>query len=335
MISLLIEGIFFIILTAFKLCIALSAMIFHGWVFIWKTGRSTVVFLWKKFTVLVMPILYRFLYRKRQRDESKMKDSCQKPGATEPAKGTDNDSLPQSLKVLTQIVPVKDVGTMTLQTHIQTRVVVRKIGLSAKLKQLLGDKRLLLDDIRIPSNVLRVDLNAFAYQQSLTDLQNKINSLLMGTDFSSEFSAVTESIHADVVAANLVPANNDRNDKAPIQSPLPIEREVRPSDAMSHPSNLIKPTKRLKPKEVSVGRFIRCGTARKTGVTYSQFFVEFYDDAMSGEVNQIWGNDLRRAIDIVQPVPGTRIQITNYGFQDVDLPDGKKTQGRKFSIERL
>lgn len=226
-----------------------------------------------------------------------------------------------------QVVPLVDIGNLTLSTNTNDRISKRKITLdNTSLIDFLGKREILLNDLIVPNNVSSQVMSNFCYDQSLQDAQNVLNELIAvknGTNnpVSSrvENSKVTEPpalIPQISSAAKLVDVPTQDHS-------IQKQKEVIVRDA-SRPI--------MKPKKQHFGRFEGSGWGRKPGASFNQFYVAFYSEEKNGGLDKLWGNDLVNALDLAKPNKGDRICVTSFGFHPITLANNEVKNVHKYDM---
>lgn len=298
------------------------------------------VYLSKVLCLIFLPKLVLFLVKARQITFAKT-TSDNEPVISAAPSPTDNRSTimsstyaSNSQESSVQIVPLENVGNMTIRMLFSKNLAERSVVINnSALVDIFETNKVKMADLPLDSRFARADQCVHAYKQSILDIQEVINAKLAGqatvhlekTDTILELAQpVQESIPVAQPPKNVTPLKQPEHEQEEFHEKRE-ERDPQPARAAFH--------KYSQYREYT-GRFLSCGRAKKTGETFKQFFIEFQDDALGGAANQVWGNDLRNAIDIVKPKTGELIRIRNYGYEDVTLPSGKLVARQKFRILR-
>lgn len=336
----------------FSLFIEVVLWILYVFGFILMIAVRGLIFIGRFFTMFFLPSLVLFLAKTRhfffsKNDAVRQETGTEVVSKVDPAITISNVNFKASnatsiLSNSVQIVPLEDVGNMTIKVISDKGIAQRSLVVNnPALAKVLMSSKILLSDLPIDSSLARSEKDNFAYKQSILDVQELINAKLSNrsVEYLEKGGNITSASSLVAGKSEDVKINNDSCDE--LRAHVADQNLAHLSvDALNQKSD----SQPLKPRKQQVqkyrngreyyGRFISFGKAKKTGESYKQFFVEFYDDSLGGAVNQVWGNDLRNAIDIVKPKDGEFIRIKNYGFEEIQLPSGQTVPRQKFLIFR-
>lgn len=224
-----------------------------------------------------------------------------------------------------QVVPIDDVGNLTLSTNSQKRICKRKLTITNNdLKSHLGLLEISLNDLQLPDDLSSSDVSMYCFNRSSIDVEVLLNELIAKKN-SPHKQQDLEPISriAEKTATQEVLKESLKNDGDVQPSVLKKTKTSLPRDVDSQA---------LKPKKRYFGRFVEAGRGYKPGKNYKQFFVAFHNDEKQGDLDKVWGNDLSHAIDLAKPEVGDQICITSFGYQPFTMPDETASTIHRYDI---
>jgi len=226
----------------------------------------------------------------------------------------------------TQVVPIVDVGTLTLHRLVSTALVERVLTITnLRLVREFGTSKLQLPNLSINTSTSEKEI----FDISIRDTENFLNEK-WNQQFDQPKQQDQQLQKVQPIVQSIVPEVKIA-DSLPEQLPV-IAPSNSPKSLKTVPD---KGPKNIDTKTKIYGKFIGSGRGRKPGKDFEQFFVHIYDDAMDGSENKVWGATLQDALEVAKVSIGDRICITSFGFVPVILPGGKKSQKQMFEINHV
>jgi hypothetical protein len=220
-----------------------------------------------------------------------------------------------------RVIPLENIGSLTLSIYQVDGMSKRSLLITnPALVKRLGFDQKKLEDLRSPATMKESERCDYFYQQSIQDVQLYLNSQLAGS------VEKTETIRG-----------TDKATEVPKSNPIIVQKEVAQIEVkpiVSAPI-VVRDANKVKQNKASrIGRFVGTGMGERSKTDpitkeksqYKQFFVEFYDEALDGNLSREYGADLERVVDLVKPQVGQRIRITNLGRTPINFDGDTKKE---------
>lgn len=228
-----------------------------------------------------------------------------------------------------RVIPLEDIGQLTLNIYQHEGRAKRSLVIFNKqLSDRIGYTSVKLPDLLSPVSLSENNVATFMYEKSLVDVQDYLNNALAG------------KVMEPAMKPNAEPKITAIKSVEPTQRVPEVISVVQEQEKVA-PIIVRDASKKSNNKTTWIGRFVGSGmgTRNKTGQkgkveTYEQYFVDIIDEAIDGP-NRVWGTDLSRCVESLQPKLNQLMLITLHGKTPVILPTGEKTSRINYEITFL